>query len=141
MRVTDKTYVILTQYSLLSHEPEVATSYKYIGIHFTSSLTWNESIDPIILNASRKLAFLRRTLCQAPQETRLLAYKTTILPKLEYANIIWSPHQIYLVKNLVFRKILLSNQCHEFKTKSGSVFFGDKKEKLALVFFSLNSSQ
>lgn len=40
----------------------------------------------------RKLGYLRRALAQATHEIKLLAYKTYVIPVLEYASAVWDPH-------------------------------------------------
>ncbi|CAN7992870.1 unnamed protein product, partial [Ixodes hexagonus] len=42
------------------------------------------------------MGFLRRQLKNTTLECKLTAYKTLIRPTLEYASIIWDPHQLYL---------------------------------------------
>ncbi|XP_040074077.1 uncharacterized protein LOC120846405 [Ixodes scapularis] len=76
------------------------STYKYLGVHLTSNLSWNTHLDYILRRANQSLGFLRRHLYMATAETKLLAYSTLIRPKLKYAAIIWNPHQKYLNNNL-----------------------------------------
>ena len=46
----------------------------------------------LVGDASRTLNFLRRTLRIASQNTKALAYKALVRPKLEYAPSVWDPH-------------------------------------------------
>uniref|UniRef100_A0A0K8RG16 Putative jockey ele1 orf2-h 1e-120-j 4 n=1 Tax=Ixodes ricinus TaxID=34613 RepID=A0A0K8RG16_IXORI len=100
MSITKSFTVTQSQYSLLSQHLEHVSSYKYLGIHFTDTLSWNDHIEYITSSALKTLGFLRRTLYLAPPKTKLLAYKTIVLPKLEYACTIWNPHQTYLLQRL-----------------------------------------
>lgn len=76
------------------------TSYKYLGVHMTPSLSWELHIDTICSEASRTLGYLRRNLKSAAIEIKKLAYLTFVRPKLEYASSIWHPSQAYLTTNL-----------------------------------------
>lgn len=76
------------------------STYKYLGVHLTSNLTWNNHINHILASANRSLGFLKRNLRHAPARLRKLAYITLIRPKLEYAAAIWDPHQAYLINDL-----------------------------------------
>lgn len=79
---------------------ELVSSFKYLGVHLSSNLTWNCHIDHLINNASRALGFLKRRLFLADQETKLLAYTSLVRSKMEYASIIWNPHQSYLIEQI-----------------------------------------
>lgn len=79
---------------------ESSTSYKYLGLHFQSDLTWHHHINLTLAAANRTLGILKRTLKQAPPLVRKQAYTTIIRPKIEYAAAIWDPHQVYLASNL-----------------------------------------
>lgn len=65
-------------------------TYKYLGITLNSSLTLSEHVQTIIRTVHYKintLSFLRRTVGPV---TSLQIYKTTILPLMEYSNVIFS---------------------------------------------------
>lgn len=53
-----------------------------------------------LITAEKKLWFLRRKLKLAPAPVILAAYLTIVRPTLEYASIIWDPHQKGLIKNI-----------------------------------------
>lgn len=76
------------------------TEYKYLGLWITNNLKWNLHIDKVTANACRKLFFLRRALKQSTFSVRSLAYKTIILPVLDYAAIIWDPYTQTNIKKL-----------------------------------------
>lgn len=75
-------------------------TYKYLGVHMSSSLSWTTHIELICADASRALGYLRRNLKSASPDIKKLAYLTFIRPKLEYASSIWSPSQAYLGNKL-----------------------------------------
>lgn len=72
-------------YSLGTSPISSATSYKYVGVHFTANLYWALHISTVTANASRMLGSLKRHLKPTPSRLRKLAYETHVRPKLEYA--------------------------------------------------------
>ncbi|SCV66640.1 Reverse transcriptase (RNA-dependent DNA polymerase) [Anaplasma phagocytophilum] len=82
---------------LIRNDPiENVSSFKYLGVHLSSDLSWNTHIQHVTNKAMKTLGFLKRTLFQANPETKLVAYSTLVRSQLEYASIIWHPHQSYL---------------------------------------------
>lgn len=73
---------------------------KYLGVTLSSNLSWEPHIENICSNALKKLAFLKRKLRRTSSTVKLTAYKALVRPKLEYADLIWSPHQKYLIKKI-----------------------------------------
>lgn len=78
----------------------VCSSYKYLGIHLTSDLSWTSHISNIVASANRTLGFLRRNLKPATAEIKQLAYSTLVRSKLEFASSVWCPWQSYLSNKL-----------------------------------------
>lgn len=76
------------------------TSYKYLGIHITSNLSWAPHIEQTITNANRTLGYLRRNFSRAPSSLKLALYKTLVRPKLEYASSVWDPSHFNLITSL-----------------------------------------
>lgn len=79
---------------------ESTNSYKYLGVHITSNLSWAMHVEQIINKANRTLGYLRRNFSKAPSSLKLALYKTLIRPKLEYASSIWDPSHINLITSL-----------------------------------------
>lgn len=86
----------LHNYRIMDSALEEVTSYKYLGVHITSNLSWQTHINHITNNANRMLGYLRRNFSMAPVNVKLLLYKTLIRPKLEYASSVWDPGVEYL---------------------------------------------
>lgn len=84
-------------YSINSNLLTRTSSYKYLGIILTPNLSWSDHISSICAKASRSLGYLRRNLRNSPSSVRKLAFLTFVLPQLEFASSIWSPHQNYLI--------------------------------------------
>lgn len=91
---------IKTPYYLNSTPVAYTSSYKYLGLHMTPSLSWVTHIETICSEASRVLGYMRRSLSDSSSDIKKLAYLTFVRPKLEYASAIWNPSQSYLAANL-----------------------------------------
>lgn len=78
----------LPVYSLNSTALDSVLSYKYLGVHISSDLSWHKHTEYITNNANRMLGFLRRNFSLAPVSLKLLLYKTVVRSKLEYASAI-----------------------------------------------------
>lgn len=88
----------------LSHYSSVnistTSSYKYLGLILTSSLSWITHIETIRRKAARSLGYLQRNLKKASPEVKKLAYVTFVPPQLEFASSVWHPSQDYLAASL-----------------------------------------
>ena len=73
---------------------------RYLGVQIDSSLKWNTHISKIVAKANRCLGMIKRGLREAPIKSKLLALKTLVLPLLEYATQVWSPHNENLKTNI-----------------------------------------
>lgn len=73
----------------LNNQPLTVTeSYKYLGLLLTPSLNFNDHMKKIIGTVTGKINTLSYLRKYVTEHTALQIYKTTILPLLEYANII-----------------------------------------------------
>lgn len=85
---------------LNDQEIPTSTNMKYLGVCIQSDLKWHSHITNITGKANRALGNIKRSLNGAPVKTKLIAYKTVVLPILEYASQVWSPYLIGLAKSL-----------------------------------------
>lgn len=92
LRITNKRQPFLFTYKINNDTVTEATEYKYLGLTITNKLTWSSHIEKICTAATQKLGLLRHKLKNAPSNAKLLAYKSFILPKIEYASAVWDPH-------------------------------------------------
>ena len=60
-------------------------------------MSWTKHIQYVI---NKTLNFVKRTLYKCEPSVKATAYTTLVRPILEYANIIWDPHQQYLIDNI-----------------------------------------
>lgn len=92
LRITRKKSPFQFQYTLGSCAVNQVNSFKYLGVTFTSNLSWNLHIENICSSAFRKLCFLRHKLRNSPPSVKLLCYHSYVRPKLEYAAVVWDPY-------------------------------------------------
>ena len=79
-------------YTLHNHTLDRVHTHKYLGLHLTSDLRHNTHINNITNTANRSLGFLRRNLHNCNSDIKHLAYKSLVLPTLEYCAAVWDPH-------------------------------------------------
>ena len=80
-------------YSLCDTILKEVTHEKYLGVLISNDLSWTSHIQKVSTTANQKLGFLKRNLKGCPKDLKKLAYITTVRTSLEYAAIIWDPHQ------------------------------------------------
>ena len=80
-------------YQLAGSFLSVVNQEKYLGVLIADSLSWEPHMQQVSISANQKLGFLKRNLKGSPTELKLLAYIAMVRSSLEYASIIWDPHQ------------------------------------------------
>ena len=83
-----------------NHSIPLVSSFRYLGVTVTSTLSWSQHIKDTTKTAKRQIGLLHRSLNQATPQARLAIYKSTIVPKLEYCASVWDPHQTTLIEEL-----------------------------------------
>ena len=68
---------------------EEKSSFKILGLTFSSKLDWGSYIISIVKTASKKIEALIRSMKLLSPEVALYLYKSTILPCMEYCCHIW----------------------------------------------------
>ena len=63
-------------------------------------MKWDKHVEEVISGANSILGLLRRNIKVASTHTKDLAYKALIRPKLEFASVVWSPWQKFLVDSI-----------------------------------------
>ena len=121
VRVTRHSPLKQTKYSYSLHNQtlEQVTSAKYLGITITDNLDWGQHVSDVSTKATQTLGFLPWNLALAPRETKDVAYKILIRPKLEYASPVWNPYsksQVYQVEKV--QKIAARCTCRRRRNTS-----------------------
>lgn len=93
MSFTNRQSPIIFYYACSGAHLRRVFQYKYLGVIFTPTLSWSNHIDYICGKALKKLGYIRRSLSDAPKDTKLVAYRTLIRPILEYASPVWNPYK------------------------------------------------
>ena len=114
-----KEHKIYRQYKMENEPLQRTDNIDYLGIKISTNLTWTNHIDNISNKARKTLGFLRRSLSHTNANLRNYAYRTLIIPKLEYASAIWDPYhknqinKIEKIQKCAARFVL---QKHHFKS-------------------------
>ena len=69
---------------------EEKSSFKILGLTFSSKMDWGSYIISIVKTASKKIEALIRSMKLLSPEVALYLYKSTILPCMEYCCHIWA---------------------------------------------------
>ena len=92
MHFTLRRNIICSDYFLGGRKLGTVTSYPYLGLTFSSDMSWNKHIDKITSRANRMLGLVRRNLRKCSAKIRQQAYISLVRPHLEYCCPIWNPH-------------------------------------------------
>jgi hypothetical protein len=71
-----------------------------LGVLVDSNLKFSAHIAKIVANAKQRSALLFRSFVTSEFKTLLFAYKSYILPILDYCSPIWSPHSVHDILQL-----------------------------------------
>lgn len=84
-------------YHMDGHVLASTSTAKYLGVTFTSDLSWSTHIAEVAKRANQKLGFVKRNLRGCPAKCKILAYISLVRSGMEYAALIWDP---YLKKDI-----------------------------------------
>ena len=100
MRLTHSRNPKICNYKLGQTTLETTSSYPYLGVDITNSLTWNQHINRITASANRSLGFLKRNLYSCNKPIKETAYLSLVRPLLEYSSAVWNPHTQDLITKI-----------------------------------------
>ena len=93
MKISNKPQPPDRQYTFCGKELQVVTSHPYLGIEIDKKISWKPHIDNTTAKANKVLGCLRRNLWFCSRRVKETAYKTLVLPILEYGSTAWGPYQ------------------------------------------------
>ena len=91
--VTNKKKPIIFDYQIHGQTLQRVDSAKYLGVEITSNITWSKHISQVTTKANRTSAFIQRNMRNCPKSIKNACYKSLVRPILEYASVVWDPHQ------------------------------------------------
>lgn len=91
IRFSRKRQNIETTYYLKTKSILFAEDVKYLGLTFSSNLTWNKHTQTIAIKAGHVLNFIRRNFKRAQQDVEEILSNSNVRPILEYAAAAWDP--------------------------------------------------
>ena len=83
---------ITTTYTLGDTPLALVTDLRYLGLTFSSNLSWQGHMNNITSRANRMLGLVSRNLRKTSQKIRQQAYFSLVRPHLEYCCSVWNPH-------------------------------------------------
>ena len=98
--VTNKSFPITFQYKLYDHLLAHVSEAKYLGLILDKNLNFNKHIDITCKKANASLAFIRHNTYFCSCNVKIDAYKTYVLPIMEYAAFVWSPQILRNINKL-----------------------------------------
>ena len=85
---------------LEGHPLENKSVTNYFGVTIDSQLTFRQHVARVTSKAYRVLKTLCHVKASLPTVTRILLYRTLVLPHLEYCSAIWDPHTAELTSKV-----------------------------------------
>ena len=104
--VTNKHSPITATYHVNSVPLRWSSSVRYLGLHFTTNLSWSKHCKIIAAKATKCLNYLRHTLWGATPQVKSIAFKCLVRPIMEYGCQLWNPFtqkDIQVLENIQHR--------------------------------------
>ncbi len=118
------------EYHLNNNPVLVRSSYKDLGVTFSSDLSWRSHIDNIISKAYRIFFLIKRTFSiSSPISVKKRLYQSLVLPVLTYCSPVWRPHllkDISVLENVHRRAI-------KYIVNDSSLHYKDRLSKIQLL--------
>ena len=92
MRFTLRRNIIDGRYHLGNSALTSVDDYPYLGLTFTSNLSWSKHISGVTARANKILGLIRRNLRGCSRKLKEQAYMSLVRPHLEYTCPVWSPY-------------------------------------------------
>ena len=100
LTVSKKLSPLTVSYKFCNDTLTHVTEAKYLGLTLDQHLSFNKHIDIICKKANASLSFIRCNTYFCSRSVKLDAYKTYVLPIMEYASFVWSPRTVVNINKL-----------------------------------------
>ena len=119
IHVTHKMNPLFMTYNMNGRPIEVTASHTYLGISIYNKLSWAEHISNTVSKANKVLGLLCRNLYSCSPFVKETAYKSLVMPRLEYCTSILDPyHQEYENKLESVQRRAARFVCKDFRRQS-----------------------
>ncbi len=92
MQVSHRLNNISYNYHLGEDTLTSVNDHPYLGLTFTSKLSWKTHINNVTLKANRMLGLIKRNLKHCHPQLKEQAYISLVRPHLEYCSTVWNPY-------------------------------------------------
>ena len=93
MRISHNKDKRSTWYNISGTMLRNVSNYKDLGVIMVNDLKWSKDVEQIVHKAKTVLGLRKRTVGGENKDTCSNLYKTLVRPILDYACLVWSPHQ------------------------------------------------
>ena len=94
MLISNRIYDRELKFNLAGHPLTKLTEVKDLGVLYTSDLSFTPHILSIVSKAKQRSFLIRKSFTNSCCTALILAFKTYVLPLLDYCSPIWSPYQV-----------------------------------------------
>ena len=100
MKISNSNSNQLPVFTLGPHVLHEITETKDLGIFFDNNLSFATHINSVAANAKKRMFLIHKSFTSRDPSSLLLAYKTYVLPILDYCSPVWSPYHLADIKKL-----------------------------------------
>ena len=90
--ISNKHTPTMPLYYINNHLLHWARSVKYLGVIVDIKLSWNSNVSHVSKKATRVLNLLRRHMFTCKASSKQKAFRSLVIPILDYASTVWNPH-------------------------------------------------
>ena len=94
MLISNRIYSRELNFNLAGHSLTKLSEVKDLGVLYTSELSFAPHISSIISKAKQRSFLIRKSFTSSSIDALVLAFKTYVLPILDYCSPVWSPYQV-----------------------------------------------
>ena len=82
--------------SMIEKESEI----KDLGVYVSENIAWEKQTTEAVKKARKYMGWILRTFKSRAQDVMLYLYQSYVIPRIEYASILWSPYQVKNITKL-----------------------------------------